>query len=245
MLLEQQKFIHCKVLAPKLARAAKSLESVGVKIGAVDVEPNRGVQSKFPDIRGFPSLKFIPSAKGKGIDYNGAREEEPIVEFSKEQAKKAGAVLGEAVPSKGLSELFTFFGRAGLDRKPALFLVGGKGDSSPPPFLGKVAAELRKQTGGTDPEAKTKSLLTEAASITKVESVKDGLASLLDALEAAQKAGIMGPPVVSPGFTSDDAAAEAFGLSAEQRPALIFAAVSSPQPKSLQASLLFAVRCVR
>ena len=48
---------HCKVLAPKLKKAGKALADVGVKVGAVDVEPNSKVQAKFPDIRGFPTLK--------------------------------------------------------------------------------------------------------------------------------------------------------------------------------------------
>ena len=67
---------HCKVLAPKLKKAAKALGDVGIKVGACDVEPNRGVQSKFPDIKGFPTLKFVTDGKKpkKALDYNGERE---------------------------------------------------------------------------------------------------------------------------------------------------------------------------
>ena len=92
---------HCKQLAPKLKDAAKSLADVGVKIGAVDVEPNPQTQAKFPDIRGFPTLKFVVNPGGKkAVDYNGAREADAIVEFAKAESKKAGVVLGEPVPVK-------------------------------------------------------------------------------------------------------------------------------------------------
>lgn len=117
---------HCKQLAPKLKKAAKALEGSGVKIGAVDVEPNPKVQGKFPDIRGFPTLKFLPSANPKkAIDYNGPREDDAIAEFAKEQAKKSGVTLAEPIPMKANTELYTFFGRAALSKLPAMLLVGG------------------------------------------------------------------------------------------------------------------------
>ena len=75
------------MLAPKLKKAAKTLGDMGIKVGAVDVEPNRGVQSKFPDIKGFPTLKFVTDGKKpkKALDYNGEREDGAIVEFCKQR----------------------------------------------------------------------------------------------------------------------------------------------------------------
>lgn len=80
---------HCKTLGPKMKAAAKKLSELGVSIGAVDVEPNRNVQAMFSDIRGFPTLKFVKNPTGKGsVNFDGARESEAIVQFSKEQAAK-------------------------------------------------------------------------------------------------------------------------------------------------------------
>ena len=80
------------------------------------------------------------------------------------------------------------------------------------------------------PEAKTKELLREASRTTKVPEVKDGIASLLEALAAAENgpagAGAkLGPAVVTPAYTSDPAAVEAFGLKASDLPALVLGAV--------------------
>jgi hypothetical protein len=76
------------------------------------------VQGKFPDIKGFPTLKFLPSSNPKkAIDYNGGRDEDSIVAFAKEQAKKAGVSMGEPVDSKTAAELYTFFGRSALGGK--------------------------------------------------------------------------------------------------------------------------------
>mgnify|MGYP002825478870 CR=1 FL=1 len=68
-------------------------------------EPNRAfldqVQAKFPDIRGFPTLKFLPSNNPKkAIDYNGAREDDAIVAFAKEQAKAESNGSHEAGAAK-------------------------------------------------------------------------------------------------------------------------------------------------
>ena len=228
---------HCKQLAPKLKKAAKELEGSGVKMGAVDVEPNPKVQGKFPDIRGFPTLKFLPSSNPrKAIDYNGQREVEDIVQFAKEQAKKAGVALAEPVPLKAHTELYTYFGRAALSNLPAMLLVGksssGAGEASPS-WLGKLAAELRKPDpsakGGKradDPEAETKRLLKDAAKGTKLAVVKEGIANLLEAIESeAAKGPPLSAPVVSVAFSSDAATAASFGLQPAQLPALVLASV--------------------
>ena len=49
---------HCKALAPKLKKAGKELAEWAVKVGAVDVEPNRNVQAMYPDIRGFKTVSL-------------------------------------------------------------------------------------------------------------------------------------------------------------------------------------------
>ena len=148
---------HCKQLAPKLKKAAKALEGSGVKIGAVDVEPNPKVQAKFPDIRGFPTLKFLPSNNPKkAIDYNGAREDDAIVAFAKEQAKAAGVTLAEPTPVKTNTELYTYFGRAALSNLPAMLVVGKAAkNAEPPSWIGKLAMELRKPDP-KDPKLKGK-----------------------------------------------------------------------------------------
>lgn len=126
-----------------MKKAAKQLEGSGVKMGAIDVEPNPKTQAKFPDIRGFPTLKFLPSSNArKAVDYQGGRDEASMVAFSREQATKAGIVPNEPVAVKQHSELYTFFGRAALDKKPPLLLVGTS--EEPPSWVGKLATELRK-----------------------------------------------------------------------------------------------------
>jgi len=220
---------HCKQLAPKLKKAAKELADMGIKVGAVDVEPNPSVQGKFPDIRGFPTLKFLPSSNTKkAVDYNGAREVEAIVEFAKQQAKASGATLNEPVVTKALKDMYTFFGRAAVDRKPAVLVVGGARDKEPPAWLGKAAADLRKQErdpGAPSPEARTRELLREASRATKVAAVKEGVESLLGALDAQERNPNQGPPLVTPGFSSDPEVAAAFGLGPEDLPALFVSAV--------------------
>lgn len=225
---------HCKQLAPTLKKAAKALEGSGVKIGAIDVEPNPKTQAKFPDIRGFPTLKFCPSSNAKkALDYNGGRDDASIVSFAKEQAKKAGVVPVEPVVAKQLSELYTFFGRAALDKKPPLLLVGSAPEA--PAWVGKLATELRQPaTEGEgkgkkkeSPEAKTKELLQEAARATEVSEVKEGIASLLEALASSEvKQGLkLGPSVVTPAYTADPSVVGLFGFADADLPALVLAAV--------------------
>lgn len=147
------------------------------------------------------------------------------------KATKLGIIGVEPVPVKTHAELYTFVGRAALDKKPPLLVLGAAGE--PPAWVGQLATELRKPTaagmasgaegGPKDPEAKTKELLREAARATKVAAVKEGVAELLAALD--KKGPALGPPVVTPAYTSDPAAAEAFGLSASDLPAVLVAAI--------------------
>ena len=103
--------------------------------------------------------------------------------------KKTGVVVPEAVTSKTNSELYTFFGRAALDRKPALLALGLTGgrfflnyfeipliikilksyrtcEAESPAWVSALAMELRKADPKADtkmdnPEAKTKVILSQ------------------------------------------------------------------------------------
>jgi hypothetical protein len=223
--------------APTLKKAAKALESSGVKVGAVDVEPNRGVQGKFPDIKGFPTLKFCPTSNAKkAVNYEGGRDENSIVEFAKQQAKKLGIVLGEPVVSKKFSELYSYMGRSALENKPALLVIGNEkvdGENAPA-WIGKLASELRKgetasanDSSKESPEAKTKELLKEAGRITKVEAVKDGISSLIELLnnEGEGSSSKLGPAVVSPAYATDAETMKAFNLVEADLPVIVLASV--------------------
>ena len=83
-----------------LKKVSKAIEGTGIMIGAVDVEPNPKTQAKFPDIRGFPTLKFLPGPNiKKAVDYPGGRDEGSIVEFVKQQVRPREALF--AIASMG------------------------------------------------------------------------------------------------------------------------------------------------
>merc|ERR1719263_1094359 len=166
---------HCKQLAPKLKGAAKKAKGLGFGIGAVDVEPNPSIQSMFPDIKGFPSLKYVNHPKGKkSIDYNGPRE--------------GDGALQAPIEHKAWTELYTFFGRAALDDLPVLFAVGA--DKEPPKWLAALHGDLKEKpkTTGENPEAETQRLLGEAKKATKLPEVREGIVGVLETLTAAEKA---------------------------------------------------------
>ncbi|KAH8052721.1 hypothetical protein JL721_10845 [Aureococcus anophagefferens] len=127
--------------------AAKKLKGSGVGIGAVDVEPNSGIQAMFPDIRGFPSLKYVRSGKNSAktaIDYNGPREADDIERWTKEQFKKYGGALAEpaAAKSKGKPLFSAAYGFDGDTREA--FNSSGLGAGAYNLF---VAAVDRKNLG--------------------------------------------------------------------------------------------------
>lgn len=193
---------HCKQLAPKLKSAGKQLEAAGVAVGAVDVEPNPSVQSKFPDIRGFPTLKFV-KAKG-AVDYNGPREAEDIVQFAKEQAAKSGVTLIEPVATKSYDELYSFFGRAALDDKPALLLVGS-GDC--PDWFNKLHAAVKTKVPF---ETETRDLLTSALAASKDSEVKNAIRALVDDIDVRAN---KGTPLYAAAYSNDPATKLAFNAS--------------------------------
>merc|ERR1719217_635951 len=180
---------HCKQLAPKLKGAAKKAKGLGFGIGAVDVEPNPSIQSTFPDIKGFPSLKYVNHPKGKkSVDYNGPREGDDVLQWTKDTFVRTGGALQAPIEHKAWSELYTFFGRAALDDLPVLFAVGA--DKEPPKWLASLHGDLKEKpkTTGENPEAETQRLLGEAKKATKLPEVREGIVGVLETLTAAEKA---------------------------------------------------------
>merc|ERR1719409_1116725 len=173
---------HCKQLAPKLKGAAKKAKGLGFGIGAVDVEPNPSIQSMFPDIKGFLSLKYVNHPKGKkSIDYNHPKEGDDVLQWTKDTFVRTGGALQAPIESKQWSELYTFFGRAALDDLPVLFAVGA--DKEPPKWLASLHNDLKE-----NPEAETQRLLGEAKKATKLPEVREGIVGVLETLTAAEKA---------------------------------------------------------
>uniref|UniRef100_A0A7S3K057 Thioredoxin domain-containing protein n=1 Tax=Aureoumbra lagunensis TaxID=44058 RepID=A0A7S3K057_9STRA len=197
---------HCKALAPKWKKAAKDLEKFsGVKMGAVDIENNRGIQSKYPDIRGFPTIKFVYGNKAE--DYNGPREADDLIQFAKERAKKLGSLL-EPVASKSFDELYTFFGRAALDKKPTLMLVGQ--NAKTPDWFSNMHAQLKEtSSSGIDDQAKTK--LHEALDLAKSSQLRESIQNVLDELATKQKSSAKSK--FSAAYAYDDATRQVFNDS--------------------------------
>ncbi|KAJ8601063.1 hypothetical protein CTAYLR_004496 [Chrysophaeum taylorii] len=195
---------HCKSLAPKLKAAGKELEKAGVKVGAVDVEPNPRIQALFPDIRGFPTLKFVKAAKGSSsVDYNGPREQDDIVRWSKEQAAKAGVVLVEPAATKRYDELYSFLGRAALDGLPGLLLIASEREA--PEWYNKLHASLVKT--GDSPEAETRSLLVEARKKSK------NFVAPIDAVIADIDAARTAAPLFAAAYANDEATKHHFNVT--------------------------------
>ena len=132
----------------------------------------------------------------KAEDYNGPREADDIVAFSKDQASKVGALV-EPVAVKKFDELYTFFARSALDSKPAMLFVGTGGEA--PEWFSKLHGDLRADSGGFEEDAKVK--LREAAAVAKDRSVLASINSVLD--EISTKAKASSKPMFSSAFSSD------------------------------------------
>merc|ERR1719217_27351 len=214
---------HCKQLAPKLKGAAKKAKGLGFGIGAVDVEPNPSIQSMFPDIKGFPSLKYVNHPKGKkSVDYNGPREGDDVLQWTKDTFVRTGGALQAPIEHKAWTELYTFFGRAALDDLPVLFAVGA--DKEPPKWLASLHGDLKEKpkTTGENPEAETQRLLGEAKKATKLPEVREGIVGVLETLAAAEKArNNKRKALYSTTYSSDPETVTAFNASgaAEERAA--------------------------
>eukprot|EP00243_Klebsormidium_subtile_P002172 TRINITY_DN14160_c0_g1_i1.p1 TRINITY_DN14160_c0_g1~~TRINITY_DN14160_c0_g1_i1.p1 ORF type:complete len:431 (-),score=124.05 TRINITY_DN14160_c0_g1_i1:277-1569(-) len=76
---------HCKNLQPQYDKAATALKGVAV-VAAVDADAHKSLGAEY-GVQGFPTIKaFIPGQK-KPIDYQGAREAKPMVDWVLQQAK--------------------------------------------------------------------------------------------------------------------------------------------------------------
>ncbi|PSS05954.1 Protein disulfide isomerase-like [Actinidia chinensis var. chinensis] len=75
---------HCKALTPAWEKAANVLKGVAT-VAALDADAHQSLAQEY-GIKGFPTIKvFVP---GKLlVDYQGAREVKPIVEFALQQVK--------------------------------------------------------------------------------------------------------------------------------------------------------------
>lgn len=75
---------HCKKLAPVYDELGEKMEGENVEIVKMDATAN-DVPSGF-DVRGFPTLFWIPSDTKKPVSYNGGREVDDFVKYIAEKA---------------------------------------------------------------------------------------------------------------------------------------------------------------
>ncbi|GJM98644.1 hypothetical protein PR202_ga15673 [Eleusine coracana subsp. coracana] len=75
---------HCQQLTPVWEKAAGVLKGVA-RVAALDADAHKALAQEY-GIRGFPTIKvFVPGKQP--IDYQGARDVKPIVEFALQQVK--------------------------------------------------------------------------------------------------------------------------------------------------------------
>ncbi|CAK9259751.1 unnamed protein product [Sphagnum jensenii] len=75
---------HCKNLAPQWEKVATALKGI-VTVAAVDADTHRDLAQEY-GIQGFPTIKLFGLGKSP-VDYQGAREAKPIVEYALQQSK--------------------------------------------------------------------------------------------------------------------------------------------------------------
>ncbi|PWZ38500.1 Protein disulfide isomerase-like 2-3 [Zea mays] len=75
---------HCKQLAPTWEKAAGVLKGVAT-IAALDADAHQALAQEY-GIKGFPTIKVFSPGKSP-VDYQGARDVKPIVEFALSQVK--------------------------------------------------------------------------------------------------------------------------------------------------------------
>mmetsp|Transcript_17256 Transcript_17256/g.34607 ORF Transcript_17256/g.34607 Transcript_17256/m.34607 type:complete len:349 (-) Transcript_17256:8-1054(-) len=91
---------HCKQLAPKYEIVGKAFEAEdSVVVAKVDADAHRDLAGRF-DVTGYPTIKWFGLGEDKEAEpYQGARDEESIVEFINENAKTY------RTPEGGLTEM--------------------------------------------------------------------------------------------------------------------------------------------
>eukprot|EP01080_Neovahlkampfia_damariscottae_P007248 gene7248-11566_t len=95
---------HCKSLEPKYNKLGEEMKklSSNVVIGKVDATTN---DTPVP-VEGFPTIIFFPKGNKKtGIPYEGARTEEAMIQFIKENAVAAKADFANTTEEKKKDEL--------------------------------------------------------------------------------------------------------------------------------------------
>jgi thiol-disulfide isomerase/thioredoxin len=82
---------HCKTLKPiiKLLQEKtppKNKKGTSVDIIMINAEKKKELSQQH-DVKGYPTIKYLPNGLkgGNGINYNGARTEQAIIEFIKNQ----------------------------------------------------------------------------------------------------------------------------------------------------------------
>lgn len=71
---------HCQQLAPTWQKVQERLGDSSIVVGKLDCTAHQDLATRYA-IRGFPTIKLFRS--GRGIDYEGAREENAIVNWAK------------------------------------------------------------------------------------------------------------------------------------------------------------------
>lgn len=85
---------HCQALTPQWEKAANVLKGVAT-VAALDADAHQSLAQEY-GIRGFPTIKIFAPGKPP-VDYQGARDAKPIVEFALKEIK---ALLKERLNGK-------------------------------------------------------------------------------------------------------------------------------------------------
>ncbi|CAI0460302.1 unnamed protein product [Linum tenue] len=88
---------HCQALTPAWEKAATVLKGVAT-VAAVNADEHKGLAQEY-GIQGFPTIKVFSPGKPP-VNYQGAREAKPIVEFGLQQIK---ALLKDRLHGKSTS----------------------------------------------------------------------------------------------------------------------------------------------
>jgi len=77
---------HCKALKPKWKKLAKAVaKKDNLKVGAVDCTIDQAICQRY-GVQGYPTIKFFRN--GKAVDYKGAREVQPMLQFGEREMRK-------------------------------------------------------------------------------------------------------------------------------------------------------------
>lgn len=75
---------HCKSLAPEYEKLAQQLKGVNtVVVAKMDATEN---EVKGQEIKGFPTIRFFPANNKKGVEFDGERNAEGLLEFIKKNS---------------------------------------------------------------------------------------------------------------------------------------------------------------